>query len=133
MLFRAIVPAEPERTAKPPWAAGTAYASDALPSGVSVPTDAMWNSLLSAADTRWISMSMAGISGSLVVEKADESHYLFLPIGNHWSLTSSHYLHLEEGGAKQLRTSDPPVTAYVRPIKYQFDGGFTDPVPGGEI
>lgn len=119
--------------ASTPWAAGTAYATDALPSGVSVPTDAMWNSLLSAADTRWISMSMAGISGSLVVEKADESHYLFLPIGNHWSLTSSHYLHLEEGGAKQLRTSDPPGTAYVRPIKYQFDGGFTDPVDGGEI
>ena len=118
-----------------PWEAGTAYAFNAWPSGVSIPTDDSWNSLLSAAKTRWISMAMGGVSGSLVIEKANESHYLFLPIGDHWSMTGSgsHYLHLEGGGAKQLRTSDPPGTAYVRPIKYQFDGGFTDPVEGGEI
>ena len=118
-----------------PWATGTAYAYNELPSGVSIPTDDSWNSLLSAAKTRWVSMAMGGVSGSLVVEKANESHYLFLPIGDHWSMTGSgsHYLHLEEGGAKQLRTSVPPATAYVRPIKYQFDGGFTDPVDGGEI
>lgn len=118
-----------------PWANGTAYAYNELPSGVSIPTDDSWNSLLSAAKTRWVSMAMGGVSGSLVVEKANESHYLFLPIGDHWSMTGSgsHYLHLEVGGAKQLRTSDPPGTAYVRPIKYQFDGDFVDPIDGGEI
>lgn len=116
-----------DQGASTPWAAGTPYASDALPSGVSVPTDDIWTSLLSAAKTRWVSMTVAGTTGSLVVDKSDESHYLFLSIGDYWSLTASHYLHLEEGGVKQLKTTDPPGTAYVRPIKYQFDGGFTDP------
>lgn len=116
--------------ASTPWATDTAVA---LPSGVSIPTDDIWTSLLSAAKTRWVSMTVAGTTGSLVVDKSDESHYLFLPIGDHWSLTDSHYLHLEVGGAKQLKTTDPPGTAYVRPIKYQFDGDFVDPIDGGEI
>lgn len=116
--------------ASTPWATDTAVA---LPSGVSIPTDDIWTSLLSAAKTRWVSMTVAGTTGSLVVDKSDESHYLFLPIGDHWSLTDSHYLHLEVGGAKQLKTTDPPETAYVRPIKYQFDGDFVDPIDGGEI
>ena len=118
--------------ASTPWAAGTAYEFDALPVGVTIPTDATWSSLLSAANTRWIAMSMAGISGSLVVDKADESHYLFLPAGNHWSWTSSHYLHLE-GGTKELRTTDPPETAFVRSVLNQYNGDFVDPVDGGEI
>jgi len=120
-----------DQGASTPWAAGTPY--DALPSGVSIPTDDIWTSLLSAAKTRWVSMTVAGTTGSLVVDKSDESHYLFLRIGDYWSLTASHYLHLEEGGVKQLKTTDPPERAYVRPIKYQFDGDFVDPIDGGEI
>ena len=121
-----------DQGASTPWAAGTSYASNALPSGVSIPTDDILTSLLSAAKTRWVSMTVAGTSGFLVVDKSD-SNYLFLRIGDYWSLTDSHYLHLEEGGVKQLKTSDAPATAYVRSFKYRFDGDFDDPVDGGEI
>lgn len=122
-----------DQGASTPWATGTAYRYNELPLGVSIPTDDIWTSLLSAAKTRWVSMAVAGTSGFLVVDKSDESHYLFLRIGDYWSLTDSHYLHLEEGGVKQLKTSDAPETAYVRSFKYRFDGDFEDPEDGGEI
>ena len=111
-----------------PWASGTEFASNA-----GAPVDLAWNALLNAAKTRWLSMSIGGVSGSLVVEKADETHYLFLPVGDYWSSTSSHYLHLESGGAKQFRTTDPPANAYLRSVKFGFDGIFDDPDEGGEI
>jgi len=117
--------------ASTPWAVGTEYAFNALPSGVTLPSDAVWNALLSDANTRWIAMSMAGISGALVVDNTDESQFLFLPVGNYWSFADSHYLHLEADGTKLLKTTDPPGTAYVRSIKYH--GGFVDPIEGGNI
>lgn len=117
-----------------PWAAGTAYASDDLPSGVLIPMDETWNSLLDAPNTRWISMTIGETSGALlVVGEADESKYLFLPVGDYWSLTDSHYLHLGSEGAGQLKTDTPPAKAYVRSIKNLYDGDFNPPEPGGEI
>ena len=88
-----------------------------------------WNSLLDDSKATWIPMTIAGTSGSLVVDKTDVTHYMFLPQANYWSSTGGYYL--KEDGT--LTNTGTPSSAYIRQSKYSFSGGFDNPEDGGSI
>lgn len=107
-----------------PWEAGTPVSSN-----TGAPNNDAWNSLLDDSKATWIPMTIAGTSGSLVVDNTDVGHYMFLPRADYWSSTGGYYL--KEDGT--LTNTATPSSAYIRLSKYSFSGGFDNPEDGGSI
>lgn len=109
-----------------PWEGGT-------PSNASAqsPSNEAWTALLDVTKATWIPMTMAGCTGSLVVDATDASKYIFLPQADYWSANSSYYMHWDSEG--KALSDTPPASAYIRPFKTYFGGGFEIPISGGDI
>lgn len=124
-----------------PWTLGTqktsAQAGSFSSEGVGIPSDDEWDLLLDRAKTAWIQTSILGQDGFLIMDRAVQENYFFLPCADYWSSTVvsdiRHFLHTDNDGTHELLDEDPPANAYLRLLSTAYGGGFNPPDDGGDI
>ena len=128
--------------ASTPWELGSSYAvsgmNAALATNTLVPSDVEWNQLLDRNRVAWIQASILGVDGFLVVDRSDDSRFIFLPCADYWSSTSAagtqHYFRTANDGTHEIPLSfDTLGSAYVRLISSIYGGSINPPESGGDI
>ena len=98
------------------------------------PSSTQWGVLTGNTVTR-VPLTVAGVTGVLMIDGTSASQYFFLPNGDYWSSTTGAFFRVGANGTTSLE-SGTPASAYVRLVVNpgaEYNGDFTDPVDGGEL
>lgn len=104
------------------------------------PSSTQWG-VLEGNTVNQIPLTVAGVTGVLMVDGTNSSQYFFLPGGGvgtteYWNSSGGSYFQIAANAGTGSTVSGTPASAYVRLIVNpgaQYNGGFNNPDDGGEL